>query len=519
MLDGRHMILLWNVLKRSAVVYGNRVALVDGEKKFTYREVNSRANRLANALLKLGLERGSRIAFMSGNRHEFVEGYFGIAKTGLVINPVNALFSQEDATYVINHSDAVVLIYQQELKDLVDKIKKNIPQVKHFISLGDEYESFLQNASDGDPKEQELTEEDDLYMIMYTSGATGRPKGVAVTQRNIVLNAISMAFEIGIGPNETTLLVMPLFHNGGLWPTVVHFLRGGTVILYEGSFNPEKVLKMCEEEKVTFLNVVPTTLYRMIEHPDLKKYNLEPLRSIMYAGAPSSLDKVKAAMKQLGEERFYQALGSTEHNGIMLSFPTYEHALTGPLADKLSSVGRTATLMEVRVVDDNGNDVKPGGSGEIICRGNLALRYWKQPEETKEAFKDGWLYTGDVGRIDEDSYIYVVDRKKDMIISGGENIASKEVEDVICRHPSIHEAAVIGVPDPQWGESVKALVVLRPGMQATEQEIIDFAKNNLASYKKPKTVEFLDALPKNAAGKVLKAELKKKYWEGHERKI
>ncbi|MDO8722124.1 MAG: AMP-binding protein, partial [Syntrophales bacterium] len=479
----------------------------------------SRANRLANALLNLGLARGSRIAFMAGNRHEFAEAYFGISKTGLVINPVNALFSQEDAAYVINHSDAAVLIYQQELKGLVDKIKKDIPQVKHFISLGDEYESFLQDASDSDPKEQELTAEDDLYMIMYTSGATGKPKGVGTSQRSIVLNAISMAFEIGLGPDDTTLLVMPLFHNGGLWPTVVHFLRGGTVILYEGSFDAERVLEICEKEKITFLNLVPTTLYRVIEHPDLEKYNLTSLRSIMYAGAPSSLDKVKEAMGFLGQERFYQGLGSTEHNGVIVSFPTYEHALTGPLAEKLSSVGRTATLMEVRVVDDNGDDVQPGGIGEIICRGNLALGYWKQPEETKETFKDGWLYTGDVGRIDADSYIYGVDRKKDMIISGGENIASKEVEDVICRHPAVYEAAVIGVPDPQWGEAVKAVVALKPGMQATEKEIIDFTKNYLASYKKPKSVEFCNELPKNPAGKIMKGEIKKKYWEGTGRKI
>jgi acyl-CoA synthetase (AMP-forming)/AMP-acid ligase II len=312
---------------------------------------------------------------------------------------------------------------------------------------------------------------------------------------------------------------MPLYHNGGLWPMMVHFYRGAKVILLS-KFDVEDVLALVEKEKVTLLNLVPTMLIRLVSHPDLRKYNLSSLRTIMYAGAPIALSKIQEAMRKLGEHRFYTGLGSTEASGSMLSFPNSEHALDEPMVEKLPSVGRDSINVEVRVVDGQRRDVAVGEVGEIIAKGdNITLGYWKMPAETAETFQNVWLYTGDMAKVNSDGYVYIVDRKKDMIISGGENISSKEVEEVIFRHPAVQEVAVIGVPDEEWGESVKALVVLKPGMTATEKEMIEFCTGSLSSFKKPKSVEFLKELPKNPAGKVLKAELRERYWGSHEKKV
>ncbi len=518
------MMLLEDILRRNVRVYKRKIGLVDGERRFTYQQINERVNRLANALRALGLKKGDRIAFMAGNCHQFVEAYFAVAKAGFVIVPVNARFSPEEAAHIINHSESVALFYHEDLEDVVKNMKGHIPTVKHIITTGEahqdilSYENLLEQSSSTDPDGK--VDPDDMMMIMYTSGATGFPKGVMSSQRNIMANTNTMTLELRIVPEDRTLLVMPLFHNGGLWPTMTHFYRGATVFLLP-RFDVDKVLQMVEKERITLLNLVPTMLMRIISHPDLSKYNLESLRLIMYAGAPIALEQLKKAMRILGEHRFYNALGCTEANGQLTSFPTTEHALEGPLAEKLGSVGRDAIGVEVRIVDDRGNELPPGKIGEIIARGeNIALGYWKMPEETAETFKNGWLYTGDMGYRDEDGYIYVVDRKKDIIISGGENISSREVEDVIYQHPGVKEVAVIGVPDKEWGEAVKAVVALKEEYKGkvTEEEIIEFCKSRLAGYKKPRSVDFVDELPKNPAGKIAKAELKKRYRQEYRRK-
>jgi len=520
------MLSVGDILRRDAKLYGKKIGLIDGDKRFSYAELNHRVNRLANGLIRSGLEKGSKVAVMANNCHEFVEAYFAIAKAGLTIVPVSARLSPEEMSYIIDHSDASVLIYQGAFQKSVEGIRKDIPQVQHYLCIrkggqggNDDYESFLQEFTEDEPKTQDALNENDMVMIMYTSGATGKPKGVMTSHRNIMANTMTHSFENRIVPEDITLLVMPLYHNGGLWPTMVFFYRGGRVILLE-SFEVETVLNLVEKEKVTFLNLVPTTLIRLIAHPDLGKYNLDSLRTIMYAGAPIALNKIREAMQKLGEHRFYTGLGSTEASGSMLSLHNRDHALEGPMAEKLPSVGRDSVNVEVRVVDAQGRDVATGEVGEIIARGdNIAMGYWKMPEETAEMFREGWLHTGDMAKVDRDGYVYIVDRKKDMIISGGENISSKEVEDVIFRHPAVREAAVIGVPDEEWGESVKAIVALKPGSKATEQEIIDFCKDFLSSFKKPKSVDFLEELPKNPAGKIHKAGLREIYWRGRERQI
>jgi acyl-CoA synthetase (AMP-forming)/AMP-acid ligase II len=519
------MMLIGDMLRRDAKLFSQKVGLIDSGESFTYSQLNNRANRLAHALSGLGMKRGDRIAFMGNNCHQFVEYYFALAKSGFVSIPVNARFSSDEASYIINHSESIALIYTKELEATVAKMRKTTPGLRKVISTGQgddtilSYEKMLNEASDGEPKHE--VNPDEVAMVMYTSGATGLPKGVITTQCNIMANTNTMVLETRIVPEDTNLLVMPLYHNGGLWPTMSMVYRGGTNILLP-HFDLEVMLKTIEERKVTFLNVVPTMLLRMVSLPNLSAYNLESLRLIMYAGAPIPLEQLKNAMRILGPHRFYNSLGCTEASGNLLSFPTTEHALEGPKASKLGSVGKDAMGVEIEIVDERGNQMPTGKIGEIIGRGdNITKGYWKMPEETAEVYRDGWFHTGDIGYRDEDGYVYVVDRKKDIIISGGENVASREVEEVLYQHPAVQEASVIGVPDEEWGESVKAVVVLKSDFKETvgEADLIEFCKTKLAGYKKPKSIDFVGELPKNAAGKIDKAQLKRFYKKEVRRRV
>jgi acyl-CoA synthetase (AMP-forming)/AMP-acid ligase II len=517
------MMLIGDMLRRNAKLFNRRVGLIEGEESFTYGQLNSRANRLAHALSGLGMKKGDRIAFMGNNCHQFVEYYFALAKGGFVSVPVNARFSSNEASYIVNHSESIALIYTYEVAETASKMRKNEAGLKWVISTGQEdevalsYEKILCEASDEEP--QQVVKPDDVAMIMYTSGATGLPKGVVTTQRNIMANTNTMCLELHVTPEDITVLVMPLYHNGGLWPTMSTVYRGGMNILL-AHFDLETMLKTIEEKRVTFLNLVPTMLLRMVSHPNLSAYNLESLRLIMYAGAPIALEQLKKAMQILGCHRFYNSLGCTEASGNLVSFPTTDHALEGPMASKLGSVGKDAIGVEIAIVDEQGNELPPGKIGEIIGRGdNITQGYWKMPEETAEVFKDGWLYTGDLGYRDEDGFIFIVDRKKDIIISGGENVASREVEEVLYQHPAVREATVVGVPDGEWGEAVKAVVVLRPNFVETagEADLIEFCRTRLAGYKKPRSIDLVEELPKNAAGKIDKSRLKKFYKEKYEK--
>lgn len=517
--------LIGDMLRRAARLYSRKEAIIDGRKSFSYADLNSRANRLTNSLLQLGMKKGDRIAFMGNNSHQFVEYYFGCAKAGFVTVPVNARFSPEEASYIVNHSESTAFIHTEEMEAVIGKMRPNTPGVRWFISTGKgrsgllSYEEILNQASGKEPDEE--VGPDDVAMIMYTSGATGIPKGVITTQKNIMANTNTMCLELRIGPEDITVLVMPLYHNGGLWPIMAQVYRGGTTVLLP-HFDLEAMLKTIEEKKVTFLNLVPTMLLRMVTHPNLSAYNLESLRLIMYAGAPIPLRQLKKAMRVLGPHRFYNSLGCTEASGNLISFPTTDHALKGPMASKLGSVGKDAMGVEIAIVDEQGNEVPTGKTGEIVARGdNITQGYLKMPEETAQTFKKGWFHSGDMGYRDEDGYVFVVDRKKDIIISGGENVASREVEDVLYGHPAVREASVIGVPHEEWGEAVKAIVVLKPGSAGTvtEADLIEFCKAKLAGYKKPRSVDFVDELPKNAAGKIDKAKLKRLYKESMRRAV
>jgi acyl-CoA synthetase (AMP-forming)/AMP-acid ligase II len=513
------MMLIGDMIRRDAKLFTKKVGVVEGDRSFTYGELNGRVNRLANALSKLGLMKGDKIAFMGTNSHQFIEFYFAVAKGGFVSVPVNARFSADEAAYILKNSDAATLIYSDDVETAVKKIRWTMPEIKRTIATGKSeagvisYEGLLEDASDEEPKTQ--VGPDDMTMIMYTSGATGLPKGVVATHRNIMSNTNTQCLELDLVPEDVTALAMPIYHNGGLWPTMSMVYRGGAIVVMP-RFDLDTLLQVLQDRKVTFLNLVPTMLLRIVSHPNLSSYNLDSLRIIMYAGAPIPLEQLKNAMRILGPHRFYNSLGSTESNGNLISMRTTQHALEGPMASKLGSVGIDAIGVEIAIVDDRGNELPPGAIGEITGKGdNISPGYWKLPKESAETFKNGWLYTGDMGYRDEDGFIFIVDRKKDIIISGGENVASREVEEVLYQHPAVFEATVVGVPDREWGEAVKAVVALRPEFagKVDEAELIEFCRPKLAGYKRPRSVDFVAELPKNAVGKIDKASLKKYYKE------
>jgi long-chain acyl-CoA synthetase len=516
------------LIMRGAEFHGDKTAVVFGEKRFTFREVNERANRLANGLLRLGVKRGDRVASLNRNCHQHIEIVFARHKIGAVEVNLNPRLSAEEIAWQINDSQTEVLFVAPELLGKVRPILSQCKNIRHVIGFsevsGQEigYEELIGSGSPEAPPELET----DLYgegigAITYTAGTTGRPKGIVWTRKSVWTVARNLLLDMipDLSSEDVFLGLQPLYHAVG-WFILPCWLRGATHVIVP-EFHNEIILDTVEREKVTVIKTVPTVLVRLVVHPDIGKRNLQSVRTIIYGASPMPVEPLRQAIRIFGPV-FIQNYGQSEAPMTICLLGKKDHMLEGDAKEKarLASVGRPYTLVEVRVVNEDGKDVAVGEMGEVIVRGDhLMKEYWQLPEETAEAFKEGWLYTRDMAKIDKDGYIYLVDRKSEMIISGGLNIYPNEVEQVLYQHPAILEAAVFGVPDRDWGESVKAVVALKSGRTATEQEIIDFCKNYLASYKKPKTVEFMASLPKSPEGKVLRRILREPHWKGHERRI
>ncbi len=509
---------------RNAKLYPDKPAIICGDRRVTFGELDLRINRLVNALLSRGVRKGDRISILAKNCVEYFEVYGAAEKGGFIIVPLNFRLQPHELAQLINDSGASVLFVEAEYLATINSIRDLVPSVASFVSIRGEaadYESYEEILRDASPEDADVQiNDDDVVYIIYTSGTTGLPRGAMHTHRGQVEDARTMALELGARPIDIYLSAMPFYHIGGRAVSLTHFYMGAANVVMR-DFDAEGMLKLIQEERATCVQVVPTMLAFALDLPNVRSFDLSSLRTIFYASAPMPVALLRCCIDVFGNI-FFQAYGQTESGPLTTVLQKEAHVPNGSEREtkRLASCGVPALDVEVRVVDAHGQDVKPGDVGEIITRSDWIMKgYWNKPELTEQTVRNGWLHTGDMATVDEDGFIYIVDRKKDMIISGGENIYPREIEEVLYGHPAVLEAAVIGVPDEKWGESVEAIIVLKSGASATESEIIEYCKASLASYKKPKSVEFVASLPKTPSGKILKRELRARYWQGCVRRV
>ncbi|HVG20115.1 MAG TPA: long-chain-fatty-acid--CoA ligase [Blastocatellia bacterium] len=512
-------------LKRAAASNASKTAVICGSTRFSFSEEGRRINRLSNALCGLGVTRGDRVAVLALNCHRFLEFYYGVPQMGAVVVPVNFRLPPQEIKYILDHSGARVVAVDAALAPALEEIRPRLETVEHFISISDHpgggyiaYEELL--ARSWPEFDQPEIADQDLLGLFYTSGTTAEPKGVMLTHKNVTANVAHSEPFWQYVPGDIYLHAAPMFHLADGATVYSNFARGTTQACV-ARFEPKAVLEMIERERISTTVLVPTMINFLLQEPELSSYDLTSLRQITYGASPIAPDLLRRAMKAFGC-RFSQGYGLTEASPLLTVLTADDHAITDEKSERrLASCGRPVPGVEVRVVKEDGSDVRPGEVGEIIARGpNVMAGYWRREEDTANAILDGWLRTGDLATVDEDGYLYLVDRKKDMIVTGGENVYSTEVEAALYAHPAVKEAAVIPIPHAGWGESVHACVTLRDGEQAAPEELIDFCRDRLASYKLPRSVEIMGGeLPKGGTGKILKKQLRERHWRGQSRRI
>jgi acyl-CoA synthetase (AMP-forming)/AMP-acid ligase II len=512
--------------------FPNKVGVVCGEQRFTYAQFAERVSRLAGALIAAGAKPGDRVAFLSTNCHRLLEGYYGVLEAGCVLLPLNIRLSPEELAFVINDAQPRFLFVEPPFVPLLESFRAIVRSVEFFFLLHGQpqadwmaprnYESLLSASCPFNCDFMQI-DEDSVAELFYTSGSSDRPKGVMLTHRGVYLHALSV---IAAGQTSPTTLgemscrsvflhTIPLFHANGWGVAHTMTVVGGTHVMIH-HFNPAEVFRLIEREKVTSCAMVPTMVTALVHSAEREKYDLNSLEVISIGGAASSPTLVKEAEQKLG-------CSVISGYGLTETCPTLAKSAPKvgvPWEDEQRHASQAMTGfaipgVELRVLDPEGNEVPHDGvaMGEIVARGDGVMEgYWRQPEATRAALEGGWFHTGDIATVDPNNYLRIVDRKKDIIVSGGENISSLEIEKVLLAHPSVYEAVVIPVPDEKWGEAPKALVVLKPGAQTTAAEIMKFCRSHLTHYKCPHSVEFLESLPKTGTGKLLKRELRQKYW-------
>jgi fatty-acyl-CoA synthase len=498
--------------------YPEKMALIDRSYRYSYRELNKESNKLANAFLNLGVKKGEKLAILAKDCKELVFMYLASSKIGATWVTQNYRCVARELEYMLNDCEASVLVFEAEYAQTVAELRDHVPKLSKYISVGEcdlhfvtSYEIFVSKASAAEPNLE--TSEDDECAILYTSGTTGRPKGAVMTHRTRVACTVNILLDGSVEKDSISLQASPLFHAGALNIALLpHLAIGGTLVLIP-RLDPYEIAKTIEAEKATHIVTVPTILHSLLERGALDKFDFSSLRKIYYGGSAISLKDLEGILKKLPKTEFFQGYGQTESTQLTVLKPEYQ-------LSKLGCTGRPHLLVDLKVVDENDQNVLPGGTGEVVTRGPHVMKgYLNLPEANEEAFKNGWFHTGDIARIDEDGFITIVDRKKDMIVSGAENIYPREIEIVLNTHPKIQEVSVFGIPDEKWGESVCAGVILKENETLTEEEVISYCKQNLASYKKPRKVIFYKSFPKNPVGKTLKEELKKEFWKGVPRKV
>ncbi len=507
--------------------YGHKTALVFGDRRYTFFDLREKGERLAHSLLAAGFRKGDRVAILMPNCPEVMFLDYACTKLGIVCTPLAAYLQVPDMLYILRDTEADTIFYHVFFRDMVAKVQEELSQMRRLVCSSDDASAVpagslhLQQLMTGGalrPVASSVGPED-LYVIIYSGGTTGKPKGIVHNHRTWAATVVITQMEMGTGRNEVFLAATPLTHGARVYMIPV-LLQGGSVVIHQG-FNPVKFLEDVQKEKVTSTFVVPTMIQALVNHPDLKKYDTRSLRNVIYGAAPISPERLKHAVQTFGPV-FTQSYGQTEVPVAISILSREDHVLDGgPLDDaRFASCGRPSLLMDVRLLDESGREVGVGEPGEIVVRSpNAMLGYWNQPELTAETIRDGWVHTGDIARKDEYGYLYMVDRKKDMIVSGGFNVYPKELEDVLLEHPSVAAAAVIGVPDDKWGEAVKAVVVVKPGQSVSEKELIGFCRAKKGSMMAPKSVEFVGNIPSTPLGKPDKKKLREKYWAGRERQI
>lgn len=504
-------------LEKNSKYYRNKPAVKFGDRSITFEMLRERAYRVANMLLALGLKKGDRVAILAENCIEYPELYLGIGRAGCIVVPLNFRLTPSEITHLVAESGSCVLVFQETFLDMVKANRDMLKSVRYFICIGSgqhefsmNYEELIWGSSSNVPPVSLAME--DVFCLFHTGGTTGTPKLAMLTHRNLLTTATIWIIEAGFYYGDVFLIFSPLSHTGAAWPLFFTFLLGNTLVIVR-RFDVGEILRTVEREKVTAIMLMSQLVMPFITHPEFqsRKFDISSLKTIVVGAAILPEPQLRRLLNELPGVTVFNAGGQTEC-GIFTGIRLNEYIDSEP--EKIASVGRCSLFMDIKIVDDNDNEVPAETVGELCVKGEGVMKgYWNKPDESSWSLRGGWQHTGDLCKLDKDGFLYYVDRKKDMIKTGGENVYSKEVEDIICLHPDVHEVAVIGVPDEKWGEAVKAIVVLKKGARIGEGEIISHCKKYLAGFKCPKFVEFVSELPRTSLGKIDKNTLRMKHSE------
>ncbi len=509
------------LLNITALIVPDRHAIVFDDKRITFGELADRVNRLANGLAELGVGAGDRVAAMQVNCNEHIEAYFASAKLDAIFVPINFRARSEELSFMLNDSGVKAIILGQRYQDMLRQVKPELTTLEHQITLeapADDfvfYDDLIANSSADDRFPS--ADGEDVTIVMFTAGTTGTPKGVMLSHNSFSSYILANVEPVDMESDEKNILTVPLHHIAGV-QAVMAAIYGGRTLVLQRQFDEEGWMKLVQDEKVNRAMMVPTMLKRLMDQPSFGSYDLSSLQVITYGAAPMPLEVIKKAIVEFPNTRFINAFGQTETASTITMLPPDAHEIREGDPDydqklkRLGSIGKPLPDVEVRIVDEDGNDVPLGENGEIVARGERLMKgYWNREEATRETLRGGWLYTGDLGYSDDEGFIFLSGRAKDFLKRGGEMIAPEEVEQIIMSHPAVDEAAIIGVPDVEWGERVRAIVVIKPGQELTAADVIEHCRPRMAGFKRPEDVIFIDELPRNPMGKVLKRVLREEY--------
>lgn len=511
-------------LHKALVESPETLATVYGDRRHSYREFVSRVARLAGGLKKLGLKEADRVAILSLNSDRYTEAIYATFWAGGVINPVNIRWSPAEIIYSLDDCDSTFLIVDDAFSAMIGPLREGSKSLRTVIYAGDKEtpagtHNFETLMRDHQETEDALRSNDDLAAVMYTGGTTGKPKGVMLSHTNLFSNSLGSQAVAHMPLRSVTLHAAPTFHVAGTGLILQAVARHSTNVIIP-MFEPKAVLEAIQNEKVIETFLVPTMLRMVLAHPEFSDYDLSGLQHMMYGASPMDSTLLNRARKAMPQAGFLQAYGMTELSPTVTILTKDWHTNEGFESGKMNSAGRPLPMVEVRIVDADDNPVSPGTQGEIVARGPVVMQgYWNKPEQTAQALRNGWMHTGDAGYMDEDGFVYVVDRLKDMIVTGGENVYSAEVEEAMLQMPGVAQCAVIGVPDEDWGERVHATVVLQEGQDLSLENLMAHCRTLIANYKIPRSLDIRDELPLSPAGKLLKYKLREEHWSDRDRKV